>query len=131
MVVVIHKEVKVWNDWFHYGERILKDVEIEKFDSVLDRYCIGTPLIPGEKVGVDLTSLCYNYSKKYVNSVYLLRSDDIARLRKLWPNYFNDFDKDIGYFLWDAGDIIAFPDEMEENRRDRHFLDYRIIAWTM
>jgi hypothetical protein len=130
MAVVVHKEVKVSGDWHHWSERTLKKVDSERFESILERYCIGTPLLRGERVGIGLTALAYDYSKSTIGSVYLLRSDDIARLRKIWSEYFGDFDADVGYFLWDAGDIIAYPEEMEQNKRERGFTDYRIILWV-
>lgn len=124
---VVHKEVKMWDSYDHWDVRTHRELDFDVLCSVLTRYCIGTPMLLDEKIGTGLTALALQYEKKNIEDIYLLHSDDIARLSKVWP--FGDFDKDIGYFLWDSGDIIGFPDEMNENRQ-KNFNDYRMFIWN-
>lgn len=122
----IHKEIKAWDAWHHWDERKMNYFSFDDLCSVLDRYCIGTTMLPGEKIGGAMTSMAYDYEKGHIGDVYYLRSDAVARLRKVWP--FGDFDKQVGHFLWDTGDVIGFPDETEENKA-AHFEDYRMFIW--
>lgn len=131
-VIRIHKEVKLNSEWHHEGSVILRDLSDERFLSIFTRYCIGTPLLDDEHFGGTVTALDYAFSRDKVkkDSAFLLRAHDVFRLRKLWSAYFGDFDKEVGYFLWDSGDVAGFPDEVMENRDKWHFSDYRMFVWV-
>lgn len=126
-MIRIHKEIRINGIWEHEGCSMLH-LDDDKMLSVLGRYFIGTPMLDDELFGSTVTALDYAYSKKYAKAAHLLRADDISRLRKVWPAYFTDFDKEVGYFLWESGDIWAYPEEMAENNA-RHFTDYRMFIW--
>lgn len=129
-MIRIHKEVKINGEWLHESVISLKELDDEQVLSILGRYCLGTVILPDERCGTQITALDFSYSEKNIGTNFFLRSDDIARLRKVWGTYFGDFDTQIGYFMWDTGDIIAFPEEMSENKRKWHFEDYRMFIWN-
>lgn len=131
-VIRIHKEVKLNGEWHHDGSVILRDIDEDRAVSIFIRYCLGTPLLNDEHFGGTVTALDYSFSKDRIkpDTVFMLRAHDIFRLRKLWSAYFGDFDKEIGYFMWDSGDVAGFPDEMMENREKWHFSDYRMFVWV-
>jgi hypothetical protein len=131
-MIRIHKEVCLNSHWHHEGGVIVRELDEEQFLSILSRYCLGTLLLPDEHFGDTVTALDYSFSRKNIKdeTIILLRAADIVRLRKAWPEHFDDFDKTFGYFLWDSGDIAGFPDEMMENRTKWHFEDYRIFLWV-
>lgn len=131
-MIRIHKEVQLNNDWHHEGGVILRDLDDDRAVSIFIRYCIGTPILEGERFGSTVTALDYAFSQEHIkpDSVFLFRARDIARLRKLWGDYLGDFDKDVGYFLWESGDIAAYPDEVMQNKNKWHFEDYRMFIWA-
>lgn len=131
-MIRIHKEVKLNNDWHHEGGVILRDLDDDRAVSIFIRYCIGIPILEGERFGSTVTALDYAFSQEHIkpDSVFLFRARDIARLRKLWGDYLGDFDKDVGYFLWESGDIAAYPDEVMQNKNKWHFEDYRMFIWA-
>lgn len=128
MGIRIHKEILSGGQWQHWEGKTVRDVDAEQFLSVLERYCLGMVIIEEDRVYSGLTALDYKFSSKHIESVVLLRSDDICRLRKVWPEYFGDFDTQIGYFLWDCGDVVGFPPENASNKT-LGFEDYRMIVW--
>ena len=128
-MIRVHKEICINNIWEHESVFTLRDVDAEQLISILGRYCIGTTLLPDERFGGTVTALDFHYSEKHIGEIYLLRADDIARLRKVWSSYFGDFDKQIGYFLWDTGDVAAYPDVVAENASKWNLTNYRMILW--
>lgn len=132
MVIRVHKEVKLNGEWHHEGSVILRDLDDDRAVSIFIRYCIGIPMLDGECFGTPVTALDYAFSKKLIkeDSMFLLRASDIFRLRKVWSGYFGDFDKEIGYFMWDTGDVAGFLDDMAENRSKWKFEDYRMFLWA-
>lgn len=129
MAIRIHKEIDVNGAWHHWEGRTIKDIDASLFFSVLDRYCLGMTVEEDDHLYSGLTEMDYLFGKDSIPLVIYLKADDISRLRKIWNKEYGDFDKQIGYFLWDSGDVIGFPEEKKENAR-RGFKNYRMFVWA-